>query len=82
MMRAEFAIYPFHEGEVPPAHVQAANERLRQAGIDVDIGLLGEVVRGDIDTVLEALRMATGAAIEAGATKVVVSIEVVSDDAG
>lgn len=82
MVRAEFTIYPFQEGEAPPSHVQAAIEQLHEAGIDVEIGLLGEALTGEIDTVLEALRMATGAAVEAGATKVVVSIEVVSDDPG
>ena len=78
-MRAEFSIYPFQEGETPPGYVQAAIERLRGAGIDVEIGVLGQAVRGDMDHVVEALRIAIPEAIRAGATKVVATIEVAGE---
>lgn len=75
MFRAEFSIYPFLGGEAPPDYVQAAIDAVRAAGIDVDIGLLGESVTGELDTVLEAIRVAVTVAAGAGATKVVFSIE-------
>jgi uncharacterized protein YqgV (UPF0045/DUF77 family) len=76
MLRAEFAIYPFLEGETPPAHVQAAIAELRGAGFEVEVGPLGQVVTGDPPALLEALRAAEVAAVGAGATKMVLSIEV------
>jgi len=75
MFRAEFSIYPFLGGESPPDYVQAAIDAVRAAGIDVDVGLLGESVTGELDTVLEAIRVAVTVAASAGATKVVLSIE-------
>ena len=75
MFRAEFSIYPFLGGEAPPDYVQAAIDAVRAAGIDVDVGLLGESVMGELDTVLEAIRVAVTVAAGAGATKVVLSIE-------
>ncbi len=76
MLRAEFAIYPFREGERPPEHVEAAIRELQRAGLEVDIGPLGQVVTGEREVLLEALRAAEAAAVDAGATKMVVSIEV------
>lgn len=69
-------MYPFEEGEAPPGHVQAAIDEVRKAGLTLELGLLGQVVIGEAGAVLEALRAAQGAAVAAGATKVVVSLEV------
>ena len=76
MLRAEFAIYPFREGETPPSHAEAAINELRRAGLAVEIGPLGQVVTGEPRVLLDALRAAEEAAVEAGATRMVVSIEV------
>lgn len=73
---AEFTVYPFREAEAPPPHVQAAIDELRRAGLSVEVGLLGQVVRGEADVVIGALRAAQAAALSAGASKVVVSLEV------
>ncbi len=77
MYRAEFAIYPFRGGDTPPNYVQAAIDAVRAEGIEVEIGLLGESVMGELETVLDAVRTAVSAAVAAGATKVVLSIEAV-----
>jgi uncharacterized protein YqgV (UPF0045/DUF77 family) len=74
-VRAEFTVYPFRAGEDPPAHAQAAIEALKAAGLSVEVGLLGQVVTGEADVVLEALRAAQSAALEAGATRVAVNLE-------
>jgi uncharacterized protein YqgV (UPF0045/DUF77 family) len=76
MLRAEFTIYPFREGETPPSHVEAAIDQLRRAGLEVEVGPLGQVVVGEPGVLLEALRAAEAAAVEAGAKKMVLSIEV------
>jgi len=75
MIKVEFSIYPFVEGEVPPSHVQAAIEALTKAGLKVDVGPLSSSVAGESEPVLEALRHAQLAAISAGAQKFVVMIE-------
>lgn len=74
-IEAEFTVYPFEEGEDPPPHVQAAIAALHQAHLDVEVGLLSQVVRGEAGKVLDALRAAQLEAISAGATGVVVRIQ-------
>jgi len=74
-VRAEFTVYPFRAGEDPPAYVQAAIDALAVAGLNVEVGLLGQVVTGDAEVVLEALRHAQAAALDAGATRVAVNLE-------
>ncbi len=73
-VRAEFAVYPFEEGEAPPAYVQVAIDTVVAAGLAVEIGPFGQVVVGESGTVLEALREAETAALEAGATRVAVNL--------
>jgi uncharacterized protein YqgV (UPF0045/DUF77 family) len=74
-VRAEFTVYPFLAGEDPPAYVHAAIDALRSAGLKVEVGLLGQVVTGEATVVLEALRQAQTAALDAGATRVAVNLE-------
>ena len=74
-IRAELAVYPFHEGEVPPVYVQAASEALEDAGLSPEMGPLGQLVTGEEEPLLEALRAAQHAAFAAGATRVVVNLE-------
>jgi uncharacterized protein YqgV (UPF0045/DUF77 family) len=73
-VRAEFAVYPFEEGETPPAYVQIAIDTLRTAGLAVEVGPFGQVVVGETRAVLEGLRNAQVAALEAGATQLAVSL--------
>ena len=73
-VRAEFAVYPFEEGEAPPAYVQVAIDTLLAAGLAVEVGPFGQVVVGESGAVLEALRDAESAALEAGATRVAVNV--------
>lgn len=74
-IRAEFTVYPFREGEDQPTYVRAAIEALQSAGLSVEVELLGQVVIGEADDVLEALRAAEAAALESGATRVAVNLE-------
>ena len=74
-IRAEFTVYPFRPGEDPPRYVQAAIDTLQGAGLPVEVGLLGQVVTGDAVQVLEALRAAQEAALDAGATRLAVNLE-------
>jgi len=74
---AEFTIYPFIEGDALPPHVQAGIEAVRALGIDVEIGALSNTVRGEAEDVLRALHAAEGAAVAAGATRIVAIVETV-----
>ena len=80
-VRVEFTVYPFREGETPPPHVEAAIEEIRKAGLEVVIGTLGQAVTGEAGAVFEALRSAEAAAMSAGATRMVLSIELEGKDA-
>lgn len=74
-IRAELAIYPFQEGDDPPRYVRAATDALNTAGLAAEVGPLGQVVTGEAEQVLEALRAALEAAFAAGATRVAANLE-------
>ena len=80
VIRAEFTVYPFEVGEVTPPHVQAAVDELRRSGLEADLGPLGQVVSGPDHEVLAGLLAAEEAALRAGATKIVVDLEVVDGE--
>lgn len=71
---AEFAVYPFEEGEAPPPYVQIAIDTLRAAGLTVELGPFGQLVVGETGKVLEALREAQVAALDAGARRFAVNL--------
>jgi uncharacterized protein YqgV (UPF0045/DUF77 family) len=75
MIRAEFTIYPFAEGERPPPYVEAAIKTLRERGLEVDVGLLGQSVAGNVDDVIDAIGDALRTALEHGASQIVVKVE-------
>lgn len=75
MLRAEFTVFPFIEAEDVPPHVQAAIDELHKADLDVDVGPLSQIVSGEDEVVLDAVRAAEGAALAAGATKLVIDLE-------
>jgi uncharacterized protein YqgV (UPF0045/DUF77 family) len=81
MYRAEFSIYPFRRGNGPPPHVQAAVDAVEGEGVEVEVGLLGETITGELPAVLGALQAAASAAIAAGATRIVMSLEAVDPGA-
>jgi uncharacterized protein YqgV (UPF0045/DUF77 family) len=76
VIRAEFTVYPFTEGEELPAHVQAAIDAATQTGVAVEIGALSNTVRGEPEEVLRAILASELAAFRAGARRMVVNIEV------
>jgi uncharacterized protein YqgV (UPF0045/DUF77 family) len=77
MVQVEFTIYPFQEGNSPPAHAQAAIDALRASGLDVDVGPLSTTVSGPADRVFESIRAAQVAAVAAGADRILVRVEVI-----
>jgi uncharacterized protein YqgV (UPF0045/DUF77 family) len=79
VVRGEFTVYPFIEGNAPPPHVQAAIDAINEAGLHVEIGPLGNTISGSVDAVLDALHRAECAALGAGATRIVIRIEVVGE---
>jgi len=76
MIRVEFTVYPFIEGEALPPYVQAAIDACSAAGLEVEVGALSNIVAGDSERVLAAIREAEAAAVAAGATRIVVDVEV------
>lgn len=77
-IQAEFTVYPFIEGNVLPDYVQASIDAITGAGLDVDVGALSNTVIGPAGEVLDALARGVGAALDRGATRVVVNIEATS----
>jgi uncharacterized protein YqgV (UPF0045/DUF77 family) len=74
-VRVEFTTEPFHgEGDDVPAHVTAAAQALRGAGLEPDLGPLGTSVDGDADAVVPAVADAMRAALRGGATRVTLTL--------
>jgi uncharacterized protein YqgV (UPF0045/DUF77 family) len=76
MVRGEFTVYPFIEGDALPPHVQVAIDAIKRTGLEVDVGPLSNTIAGPADQVLEALHRAETAALSAGAQRIVIRLEV------
>ena len=74
-VRVEFTTEPFHgEDDQLPAHVTAAADALRYAGLSPDLGPLGTSVEGDADAVVDAVAGALKEALAHGATRVTLTL--------
>lgn len=80
-LEAEFTSEPFHGEGPPPEHAVKARDTAEGAGLTTDFGPLGTLVRGDADTLLDALPAIARAALNGGATRVTLQLRQV-DDAG
>ena len=74
-MRAEFTIEPFVDGN-PGPHVAAAIAAATAAGAEVSVGPFGTELAGDDAVVLQAVDALARAAVDAGATRVTVQLNV------
>lgn len=72
-LAAEFLVEPFSEG-TPGPHVQAAVQAVESTGLVVDVGPFGNTTTGEATMVLAAVSSAMAAAINAGATRVSLSL--------
>lgn len=70
---AEFLVEPFEEGN-PGSHVNAAVDRVRAAGLEVEQGPFGNTISGAATIVIPALAAALEAALAAGATRVTLNV--------
>jgi uncharacterized protein YqgV (UPF0045/DUF77 family) len=78
-VRAEFTIFPFEEGDDMPPYVQAGLDAIAALGVEIEIGPLSNTIHGSATAVTEALRAAEAASFAAGATRIVVNLEVAHD---
>jgi uncharacterized protein YqgV (UPF0045/DUF77 family) len=76
MVRGEFTVYPFIEGNALPPHVQVAIDAINEAGLEVEVGPLSNTISGSAAQVLDALHRAESAALAAGAERIVIRVEV------
>ena len=74
-VRVEFTTEPFHgEDDQLPAHVTAAADVLRYAGLSPDLGPLGTSVEGEAEVVVDAVAGALKEALAQGATRVTLTL--------
>ncbi|MQY14158.1 hypothetical protein SRB5_43200 [Streptomyces sp. RB5] len=79
-LRVEFTTEPF-DLEQPPAHAVAAREVVESAGLDaVDVGPFGNTVEGGTHAVLATVDSVLRKALEAGATRISLQLNVVEED--
>ncbi len=74
MIKVEYTIEPFVEGEIP-ARVTLAAAALEALGIGVDIGVFGSSFVVDSTQVGEAMSTLTSTAYTHGATHVTIDLE-------
>ncbi|WP_328682118.1 thiamine-binding protein [Streptomyces sp. NBC_00322] len=80
-LRVEFTTEPFDLDE-PPAHALAVREVVQSADLDkVDVGPFGNTAEGGADEVLSAVDMLLRRALDAGATRVSLQVNVVEGEA-
>ncbi|MEU3828501.1 hypothetical protein [Streptomyces sp. SID486] len=81
-LRVEFTTEPFDLDEAP-AHALVAREVIETAGLDaVDVGPFGNTAEGGADRVLTAVDALLRKALEAGATRVSLQVNVIGDGIG
>ncbi|MFD9353563.1 thiamine-binding protein [Streptomyces sp. NPDC060031] len=79
-LRVEFTTEPF-DLEEAPAHAVAAREVIQKAQLDaVDVGPFGNTAEGETDAVLGAVSALLQGALEAGATRVSLQVNVIGED--
>ncbi|MFD9336148.1 thiamine-binding protein [Streptomyces sp. NPDC060028] len=79
-LRVEFTTEPF-DLEEAPAHAVAAREVIQKAQLDaVDVGPFGNTAEGETDAVLGAVSALLRGALEAGATRVSLQVNVIGED--
>jgi uncharacterized protein YqgV (UPF0045/DUF77 family) len=79
-LRVEFTTEPFDLDEAP-AHAVVARQVIQAAELDaVDIGPFGNTAEGGADQVLTAVDALLRRALEAGATRVSLQVNVVGED--
>ncbi|MEU6672976.1 thiamine-binding protein [Streptomyces sp. NPDC059900] len=78
-LRVEFTTEPFDLDEAPP-HAVVAREVIQGAGLDaVDVGPFGNTAEGGSDEVLTAVDALVRKALEAGATRVSLQVNVLGE---
>ncbi|MGA5898675.1 hypothetical protein [Streptomyces venetus] len=79
-LRVEFTTEPFDLDEAP-AHAVVAREVVEAADLDaVDVGPFGNTAEGGADTVLTAVDALLRKALEAGATRISLQVNVLEED--
>lgn len=79
-LKVEFTTEPFDLDETPP-HALAAREVLAAADLDaVDVGPFGNTAEGRPEAVLGAVDALLRAALEAGASRVSLQVNVVGEE--
>ncbi|MEV0641278.1 hypothetical protein AB0I77_41420 [Streptomyces sp. NPDC050619] len=78
-LRVEFTTEPFDLDE-PPAHALVAREVIEAAELDaVDVGPFGNTAEGSADVVLTAVDTLMRRALEAGATRISLQVNVTGE---
>ncbi len=81
-LRVEFTTEPFDLDE-PPRHALVAREVVEGADLDaVDVGPFGNTAEGGSDAVLTAVDALLRKALDAGATRVSLQVNVIAEGEG
>jgi uncharacterized protein (TIGR00106 family) len=75
MAVAEFSVIPVVEGSLRP-YVEAAVSVVKESGLKYEIGAMGTTFEGGLDEIIDVIRKAHQAVLEAGAGRVITSVKI------
>lgn len=75
MVIAEFSITPIVGGEMRP-YVDAAIEVVKRSGLKYEVEAMGTTIEGDLQTILDVIRKAHEAVMQAGADRVLTEVRI------
>lgn len=81
MAVAEFSVIPLVDGSLR-TYVKAAVAVVESSGLRHEVGAMGTTVEGDFDELIEVIKRAHQAVLNAGAARIVTSIKIDDRPAG
>jgi uncharacterized protein (TIGR00106 family) len=72
---AEFSVTPMVEGALKP-FIDVAIDQIEKSGLNYEVGPVGTVIEGSLDSVVEAIKQAHQAVLSKGADRVVTDIRI------
>lgn len=81
MAVAEFSVIPLVDESLRP-YVKAAISVVDRSGLRYEVGAMGTTIEGDLDEIIEVIKQAHRAVLEAGASRIVTSIKIDDRPAG
>ncbi|MHB0999571.1 MAG: MTH1187 family thiamine-binding protein [Armatimonadota bacterium] len=75
LVLAEFSVTPMTDDKITP-FIDTAVQEIKKCGLNYQVGPVGTTIEGELDQVLDAIRMAHQAVLNKGVDRVVTEIRI------